>query len=216
MGRFRRKRSPWLDIPAADYEGHMSLEWVGQLQALNRLFEEIMVTFEPRRLAVLGCATGNGFEHIDPEVTEAVVAVDINPSYLDVLTDRYGAQLPGLRVVCGDALKANIEPDSLDHVHAGLFFEYVEPKPMLERIVTWLTPGGVLSVALQLPSDRSGPVTDTPYETLELLEPAMRLVDPGALGAAAAGAGLSERKSFDVELKQGKKLRVIYYVRTHA
>jgi hypothetical protein len=29
---------------------------------------------------VLGCATGNGFEHIDPLVTRRVVEIDINPA----------------------------------------------------------------------------------------------------------------------------------------
>jgi SAM-dependent methyltransferase len=212
----RSKRNPWLDIPAADYEGHMSHEAVGQSQALNQLFAEIMVTFEPRRLAVLGCATGNGFEHIKPEVTESVIAVDINADYLELLEQRYGSNLSGLEVVCVDAVKAKIETDSLDHVHAGLIFEYVTAEPLLKRIASWLKTGGVLSVVLQLASADSGPVTDTPYETLRLLDPAMRLVDPAELAAKAEDFGLSERKSLDIALKQGKKFRVIYYVRTHA
>jgi SAM-dependent methyltransferase len=209
----RRKRNPWLDIPAADYEGHMSHEAVGQLQALNRIFAEIMVTFEPRRLCVLGCATGNGFEHIRPEVTESVVAVDVNRDYLDVVEDRYRPTLPGLEVVCADATKARIEPASRDHVHAGLVFEYVDVKRVLARAASWLKTGGVLSAVIQLPSAASGPVTDTPYQSLKRLERFMHLVDPAELTGAAEAVGLSERKSFDVGLKRGKKLRVIYFVK---
>jgi ubiquinone/menaquinone biosynthesis C-methylase UbiE len=115
MAALRRRRNPWLDIPAGDYEGHMSHQSVGQLQALNDIFAEIVVTFEPRRLAVLGCATGNGFEHIRPDVTESVIAVDINREYLDILMTRHLAGLPGLRVIHGDVSGIKIEPGSLDH-----------------------------------------------------------------------------------------------------
>jgi ubiquinone/menaquinone biosynthesis C-methylase UbiE len=216
MAGLRRKRNPWLDIPAGDYEGHMSHDSVGQLQALNRIFAEIVVTFEPRHLAVIGCATGNGFEHIRPEVTESVIAVDINADYLAILEERYRAGLPGLRVVCEDVAKVRIDPDSLDHVHAGLIFEYVDVKPLLKRVAAWLKTGGVLSVVLQMPSPDSTPVTETSYDSLKLLEPVMQLVDPVEVGAEASNVGLSERKSFDVELKQGKKFRVIYFVRIHA
>jgi SAM-dependent methyltransferase len=215
MGRIRRKRNPWLDIPAADYEGHMSHAAVGQLQALNEVFAEILVTFEPRRLAVLGCATGNGFEHIRPDVTETVIAVDINDDYLGILKKRFRASLPGLHVKCADATKVDIEPRSLDHVHAGLILEYVKTETLLKQAASWLNTGGVLSVVLQLPSEESGPVTDTPFDSLKLLEPAMRLVEPAKVTAEAQNVGLSHRKSFDVELMQGKKFRVIYYVRKH-
>jgi len=215
MGRIRRRRSPWLDIPAADYEGHMSHGVVGQLQALNEIFAEIIVTFEPRGLAVLGCATGNGFEHIRPDVTKTVIAVDINAGYLDILKERYRSNLPGLQVVCADAARAEIEPGSLDHVHAGLILEYVKTGSILKRAASWLKTGGVLSVVLQLPSEQSGPVTDTPFDNLKLLEPAMRLVDPAEVTAEAQKVGLSHRKSFEVELMQGKRFHVIYYVRKH-
>lgn len=215
MDRIRKRRNPWLGIPAADYEGHMSHASVRQLQALNDLFCEIVKTFEPRRLVVLGCATGNGFEHIRPDVTEAVFAVDVNQSYLDLVGERFGNRLPGLELVCSDVLDADLEPESFDHVHAGLIFEYVKPPRLLRRIASWLEPSGVLSVVIQLPSDRSAPVTDTSYQSLKLLEPVMRLVDPADLTAAARKVGLSERRSSNVDLQSGKKFRVIYYVKRY-
>jgi SAM-dependent methyltransferase len=182
---------------------------------LNRIFAEIMVTFEPRVLAVLGCATGNGFEHIRPDVTERVFAIDINQEYLDILAERYGSRLPGLHVACNDVKRIHFAPGALDHVHAGLIYEYVRHSGLLKRIANWLKPGGVLSVVFQMPSTDSAPVTHTSYESLKRLEPIMRLVDPEGFSDAADHYGLLERKSFDVELKQGKKFRVIYYVKTH-
>jgi ubiquinone/menaquinone biosynthesis C-methylase UbiE len=212
MMRIRKRHNPWLDIPAADYEGHMSHESVGQLQALSEIFREIVTTFEPRRLAVLGCATGNGFEHIRPKVTETVVAVDVNQEYLGILKRRFEDTLPGLQLTCGDVTKVRLAPRSFDHVHTGLIFEYVDPRRLLERIAEWLEPGGVLSVVLQVPSPQSAPVTETSYDSLKRLEPVMRLVHPAELAAAAYAVGLAERKSFEVELQQGKKFRVIYFV----
>ena len=70
--------------------------------------------------------------------------------------------------------------------------------PLLKRAASWLKTGGVLSVILQLPSEESGPGTDTPFDSLKLLEPAMRLADPAEVTAEAHNPGLARRKSFDV------------------
>lgn len=83
--------NPWLDIPLDDYEGHMSSPAVAQLQALNELFAAVLASLRPKSLVVFGCAAGNGFEHIDPCVTERVVGVDINPAYLQALKERSSA-----------------------------------------------------------------------------------------------------------------------------
>jgi hypothetical protein len=72
--------NPWLSIPAADYEAHMASPEVGQLQFLNAVFKETLARQRPKSLLVPGCATGNGFEHIDFTVTRRIVAVDINPA----------------------------------------------------------------------------------------------------------------------------------------
>lgn len=216
MKRSIDNHNPWLDIPAADYEGHMSHESVRQLQALNAVFKGVMDQFGPRRLAVLGCATGNGFEHIQRGVTETVVAIDINAEYLGILKDRYLESLPETTLICGDATDVRFEPRSFDHVHAGLFFEYVDPPRLLGRIASWLDSPGACSVVLQLPSDLSGPVTRTPFNSLEKLTPLMKLVDPDELVATARSVGLVESKSFDVELVHGKKFRVIYLEKSAA
>ncbi len=55
-------RDPWLDIPLADYEGHMALPYVAQAQLFSGLFAEALQEFSPESVALLGCAGGNGFE----------------------------------------------------------------------------------------------------------------------------------------------------------
>src|SRR5574337_327833 len=154
--------SPWLSIPASDYEAHMSSSAVGQLQYLNGIFRELLVELQPNSVAVLGCATGNGFEHIQP-ATRAVIGVDINPTYLDILRSRFGNRLPGLELVCADIEGCTLESRSLDLIHCALVLEYVNPVIAIEKAAGWLRPGGALSVVLQLPFAGSGPVTETPY-----------------------------------------------------
>ena len=75
-------RNPWLDIPDVDYVGHMSSPTVNQRPVLSRLMGEALESVRPRTMLVLGCSTGDGLEHVNPEVTSCVTVVDLNPAYL--------------------------------------------------------------------------------------------------------------------------------------
>ncbi len=70
-------RSPWLDIPLADYEGHMALPGVGQAEMLATLFAQLLATWTPVSAAVIGCAGGNGFDRVRVEITKRLVGIDI-------------------------------------------------------------------------------------------------------------------------------------------
>jgi hypothetical protein len=74
--------NPWLQVPASNYERHMGSPEIAQLQFLARTFQEILRQYDSLSLALLGCATGNGLEYVDPQVTKQVTAVDLNPAYL--------------------------------------------------------------------------------------------------------------------------------------
>ena len=65
----------------------MALPEVAQTQALSKLMASALKEYTPASLAVIGCTTGNGFEHIDHTHTHRVVGVDINAAYLAVLKD---------------------------------------------------------------------------------------------------------------------------------
>lgn len=206
-------QNPWLGIPAADYEGHMGSAKVGQSAVLRRIFADALAEFSPRSLAVVGCSSGNGFEHIDPRVTHRVVGIDINPAYLQILEERQAHRLPGLELVCADIVSERLDLRPFDLIHAALVFEYVPPEDVLPKLDGWLAPGGVLVVALQLPSHTSTMVSETPYTTLRALEPLMRLVEPVVFGELACQCGLTPLRSWEVELKQGKGFHVAYYRR---
>jgi SAM-dependent methyltransferase len=171
-------KNPWLEIPARDYEGHMGSDSVRQLAFLNSIFRQVIDLHRPRSLLILGCATGNGLEHVDPAVTKRVVGIDINEEYLERAESRYRKALPQLELCCRDLFECRFGPDSFDLVFGGLFFEYVDPHKAIPRVSEWLSAKGVLAAVLQLPSRTKTKVTKTAYPSLRLLDPIMKLLDP--------------------------------------
>ena len=203
--------NPWLTIPAKDYEGHMASPAVGQLQFLCQVFRDLILDLQPQAVAVLGCATGNGFDHIDPRVTRHVLAIDINPEYLQVLSARFRYRLPGLELVCADVAAHALWPQSFDLIHCALVLEYVDPAAVVPRAAAGLRPGGTLAVVLQLASSAASKVSDTPYVSLRRLEPVMRLVEPSTVRRLATSAGLRERDAWTETLDSGKSFFVGLY-----
>lgn len=203
-----KPQNPWLQISAEDYERHMSDEKVGQLQALNKIFKDILNEYSPESLCVLGCTTGNGFEHIDTKTTKSVVGIDINEEYLKIIKKRFGKSIPEMVLICSDLNDLDLPPDSFDLIHAALIFEYVDVEKTLNKISNWLSNGGVLTVVLQMPDENSSPVSETQYQSLILLTPILNLVNPDSFRLAAKKSGLKEIKNFEYDLKTGKKFFV--------
>jgi SAM-dependent methyltransferase len=206
-------RNPWLDIPVADYVGHMSSPTVNQRPVLSRLMGEALESVRPKTMIVLGCSTGNGLEHVNPDVTSRVTVVDLNPEYLR----RLGEQFPNpgfvLDVQCADVADAVLEPEAFDLVHAALVLEYVEWPTLLPRVASALKPDGVLSLVLQLPSASSPAVTPSPFVRLQSLESLFHFVEPGALVDAARGEGLRLSNRRTEPLAAGKAFEVLRFVK---
>ncbi len=205
--------NPWLSIPAGDYEAHMASPSVRQLQFLNRVFLEVLTEHSPRSIAVVGCATGNGFEHLARIQAERVVALDINAAYLGLLRNRFAGSVRGLGVVRADAASCEFRPRSFDLVHGALVLEYVDPAIVVEKISRWLRPGGVFTVVLQLPVRGHAVVSETEFASLKRLEGFMTLVDPGDLRSLAARRGMPEVTSREETLESGKSFFVGCYRR---
>jgi 2-polyprenyl-3-methyl-5-hydroxy-6-metoxy-1,4-benzoquinol methylase len=182
--------NPWLEVPASDYIGHMSSREVAQYQALNRNFAETLAVIRPGEVLVLGCAMGNGFEHVDPRVTSRVVGVDLNLDYLQRAVDRFSSPGFVLEVHCADLAEYSFEQEAFDLVHAALVFEYIPWIAILPRVIASLRRDGVLSVVLQRPSRTSPAVTQTRFVTLRALESLFRFVDPDVLVSAATRLGV--------------------------
>ncbi len=205
--------NPWLDIPEADYVGHMSSPTVNQRPVLGRLLGDALDVVRPQTLLVLGCSTGNGLEHVNPAVTSRVTVVDLNPAYLRRLRERFPNPGFALDVRCADLADVVLEREAFDLVHAGLVLEYVEWPGLLPRMAATLKSGGVLSVVLQLPSPSSPAVTPTTFTSLRSLESLFRFVEPTAFVEAARGEGLTLGNRRTEPLAAGKAFEVLRFVR---
>jgi len=197
--------NPWSVVPAADYERHMGPEGVDQLAPLSAAFQEVYLAAQPDRALVLGCATGNGLEHVNPAVTQRIVGVDVNLQYLGVARQRYFHLGPRLELYCQEAEKFRAVPGSFDLVHAALLFEYLHPEVLVRKIAEWLGDGGTCSVVLQLPGGEGPP---PPTKTMQLIAKAMKLVPPEELTRLFEHYGLPRRREKTVPLKFGKSFWV--------
>jgi SAM-dependent methyltransferase len=197
--------NPWTVVPAADYERHMGPEGLDQLAPLSAIFQEAYLATQPDRVLLLGCATGNGLEHVNPAVTENVVCVDVNLQYLGIARQRFMHLGPRLELFCAEAEKFKTRPASFDLVHAALVFEYLHPEPLVRRISEWVAPAGTCSVVLQLPAG-AGP--QPPSRTMQLIEKGAKLVPPEELTRLFEHYGLPRRRARTVPLAHGRSFWV--------
>lgn len=195
--------NPWTVVPAADYERHMGPDGVDQLAPLSAAFQEVYLAAQPDRVLVLGCATGNGLEHVNPAVTQRVVGVDVNLQYLGVARQRFFHLGARLELYCSEAERFRAQPASFDLVHAALLFEYLHPEVLVRRIAEWIAPGGTCSVVVQLPGG-AGPAA--PTKTLQIIERAMRLVSPDELTRLFEHYGLPRRRAKTLPASHGRSL----------
>ncbi len=203
--------NPWLTIRAEDYERHMADPQVRQTEFLNGVFKGLLRSHPARRLLVVGCSTGNGFEHMDFHAVERVVAVDINPEYLAILRGRFGEHLDKIETICADINDCDRPDGEFDLVHCALIFEYVNADSTVRQLSRWLAPGGIMSVVLQLDDSAHEAVTDTAYQSLKHLEGFMKLVESERFDAIAAANGFEIIERRTRRLDSGKEFYVALF-----
>jgi hypothetical protein len=180
--------NPWLNIPLADYEGHMRSDEVQQLDALPELFAAALERCQPASVAVLGVGGGNGLERIDSKVTKRVVGLDLNSRYLDETRKRYGGTC-NLSLHCVDLAAERVELEPVHLVHAALVFEHTGIDRCLENAVTLVGVGGALCAVLQLPSQGTQEIGPSNFSSMLTLKDNFALVDPIGLQNKLADAG---------------------------
>src|SRR5512140_3223763 len=94
--------NPWSVVQAGDYERHMGPEGLDQLAPLSAIVQEVYLAARPDRVLLLGCATGNGLEHVNPEVTQKATGVDVNLHYLGIARQRFIHLGAKLELFCSD------------------------------------------------------------------------------------------------------------------
>lgn len=200
-----QKKNPWLQISALDYEGHMSSPFVGQHQLLNDIFKDLLISLKPECVAVLGCATGNGFEHVDWNITNKLIGFDINPKYLRIVGERYPNDKYKIELRCCDISSCQLGKNEFDLIHCGLIFEYVSLKPALINIFNALKDMGIMSVILQLPNKELSSVSETKYSSLEKLTPIMNLLNKKEFIEESKREGFREIEGRVITIKNGKE-----------
>ncbi len=154
-------RNPWEEIPLADYENHMSLRSVMQLQALNERMKEQLNRYSVSSVMILGVAGGNGLEHIARGRYQKVYGVDVNRDYLREAARR-NPHLDGcLECLPVDLIRPGDRLPQAELVVANLLVEYIGParfQEVLRRV-------GPRYVSCVIQVDLEGHwVSDSPYQ----------------------------------------------------
>ena len=197
--------NPWNEINLSDYENHMSLDSVGQLQALNRLMKDQFDAFPVKTAMVLGVAGGNGLEHIDTAKFQTVYGIDINDDYLKEVYKRYKDKEAVLRCLKLDLIN---EADKLPHaelVIANLLVEYIG-YDAFGNAIKKIAPEFV-SVVIQINTDENAWVSDSPYlHAFDRLDEVHHHMEEQALTDCLKAAGFKAVGSEREDLPNGKAL----------
>ena len=153
--------NPWEEISLSDYENHMSLESVNQLQTMNSIMKKQFSDYPVKTAMVLGIAGGNGLEHVSSDKFEKVYGIDINEGYLKTVEERYKGLAGILECLSIDLIT---EPEKLPHaelVIANLLIEYIGYEAF-QKAVQKIDPEYVACV-IQINTDEAQWVSDSPY-----------------------------------------------------
>jgi len=197
--------NPWRSIALSDYEKHMSLESVMQLQSMNRSMKSQLSEYPADTVMILGIAGGNGLEHIDRNKYCSVYAVDINADYLKAAWERY----PELHN-CLECLELDLSAETEKLPHAGLLIanllvEYIG-YDTFKKAVLQVKPDHV-SCIIQINSGEGEWVSDSPYiHVFDGLESVHRQMDENELTRTMCETGYELIKSSSDALPNGKSL----------
>jgi hypothetical protein len=211
-----KDRHPWLEIPITDYEAHMALPSVGQAQLLGTALQRTVTQFQPRSLAVLGVAGGNGLELVDPAIVRRVVALDFNPDYVALCTRRHATSFDQFEPVLHDLSQGPPPIAPVECIFAGLVLEYLCIESFCGYLADLLTTDGNFAALLQLPSASLPEISASPFSSLSRLEPAFSFVHPTSLDDALFARGFSRIASERYKIDSGKSFYYASYQITNA
>lgn len=172
--------NPWREVALSDYENHMSLSTVNQLQTLDAIMRTQFEAYPIKSVAILGVAGGNGLGNLVPlnNIT-TIYGVDINTHYLSASKERYPELASRYQTIHADINDDISSLPEVDLVVANLFIEYVgcdnfanEIKRMIPKFI---------SCVIQIdPADSF--VSESPYtDKLKTLDDVHSSVSPDEL-----------------------------------
>lgn len=203
--------NPWEEIKLDDYESHMSLDSVYQLQVLNQMMKEQFTTYDIESIMILGIAGGNGLEHIDTNKIKTVYGVDVNQSFLTECVNRYGNLGETFEPVCADLLAEDLQLPQSDLLVANLLVEYIG-YDCFQKAVKLVNPQYV-SCIIQINVGDSF-VSDSPYlHAFDCLETVHHPMEEDALGNSMSEIGYRKVERSERMLPNGKKFVRIDFAR---
>ena len=195
--------NPWEKIELSDYENHMSLESVYQLQVLNQMMEEQFETYDVDTIMILGIAGGNGLEHIDKSKIKKVYGVDVNQEFLAECKKRYESLEDVLETIRADLSDEHLQLPCSKLLVANLLVEYIGYE-CFQNIVRLVKPTYV-SCITQINTGDSF-VSDSPYvHAFDCLEEVHHQMDEKSLTDCMSQIGYGLKYTAEQLLPNGKK-----------
>ncbi len=196
--------NPWKNINLSDYENHMALDSVWQLQAMNQMMKGQLNQYDVQIVMILGIAGGNGLEHVDKEKLNKVYGVDINPEYLATTKQRYKNLSGILECFCVDLTREAEALPQADLLIANLLIEYIGYE-CFQKVVKVTNPQYV-SCVIQINEDDSF-VSDSPYlHAFDGLEQVHHQMAEQDLQKCMVAIGYQLSQTLEYPLPNGKKL----------
>lgn len=204
---------PWEEISLSDYEQHMSLDSVMQLQTLDSMMKDQLGAYPADTVMILGVAGGNGLGHIDTAKYRKVYGVDINAEYLRAVKDRYPALDGVLECIRADLTDDTSVLPTAGLLIADLLIEYIG-FDAFKATVSRVSPGYV-SCIIQVNTDEEGWVSDSPYlHAFDRLDEVHHQIGEDTLTKAMADIGYRRIYTASEPLPNGKALLRADYGRT--
>lgn len=197
--------NPWEEISLDDYEKHMSLDSVRQLQAMNSIMQEQFNTYPAETAMVLGIAGGNGLEHVRPDKFRKVYGVDINADYLRAVSERYTHLSGVLECLHIDLVNEAEKLPRTQLLIANLLIEYIGYGAFQKAVLQ--TAPEYVSCVIQINTDEDQWVSESPYlHAFDRLDEVHRQMEEKALTAAMDEIGYTLILQESYPLPNGKAL----------
>ncbi|MBO5057047.1 MAG: methyltransferase type 11 [Lachnospiraceae bacterium] len=204
-------KNPWEEISLADYENHMKLDSVMQLQAMNEMMKGQFSAYPISSVMILGVAGGNGLEHIRKGKIKKVYGVDINSSYLKAVSLRYPNLGGLLECLCINLINETDKLPQADMVIANLLIEYIGYE-CFQKAIRQVAPKYV-SCIIQINMEDNW-VSDSPYlHVFDGLEQVHHQMEEQALEKAMLEIDYLASRTLEHMLPNGKKLVQIDFER---
>ena len=197
--------NPWEEISLDDYEKHMSLDSVRQLQAMNAIMKEQFSAYPVCTATVLGIAGGNGLEHVSPDKFRKVYGVDINADYLRAVAQRYTELSGVLECLQIDLINESEKLPQAQLLIANLLIEYIGYEAFQKAVLQ--TAPQYVSCVIQINTDAEQWVSESPYlHAFDRLDEVHHQMEEAALTAAMNEIGYSLILQVTYPLPNGKAL----------